>query len=112
MSCRVAVAMEKAQKLVSNGTLLDFEEKVRSRRHKAVLVVGDAKAAVTRAKEELEIVKMAPNMADTALATSERRNHSLKPMGTNDQNGSSTWPPHKSSSNISACTVRLSSKFV
>jgi hypothetical protein len=71
--------VEKAQKIVHNGTLLDFEEKVRSRRHKAGPAARDAEAALTRAKEELELFQMAPNMADAALATSERRDRSPSP---------------------------------
>jgi hypothetical protein len=57
-SRRAVVAVEKAQKIVSNGTLLDFEEKTRSRRYKAGLAVGDA---------------------DAALATSDRRDRSPSP---------------------------------
>ena len=35
--------------------------------------------AVTRAKKELELFQMAPNMIDVALATLERRDRSLSP---------------------------------
>jgi hypothetical protein len=41
-SCRAALAMEKAHKIVHNGILLDFEEKARSKHHKVGPAAGDA----------------------------------------------------------------------